>query len=1025
MPTPQAFDSSQTYLDWSSQDINMADFSYPGLFQNPWTGGVDMAWSDANVARHNFATQTVINQPVNPIRQPTQEPYVRIVSKGRIIYRHATAGQILGKGRTRWEVERDQNNERRGGNPWAMWGSKDEWEAAKWMATTKVSQASINKLLKTERYRGANYSFKTAKALFKKIRTEMAGFGGPEWNVVDVTVAGAPKDKATLFWRGLKDTADFQFGRPWFAGKMATAPERHYDSEELERLYENPWTADDWNERQKTLPVGTTYGGILLASDSTLLSTHSGDVEAHAVYMSLANLDKSVRASTSENAWVLVAYIPKSKFEHAMATLEDRPKDVRTKIRGVLNRRLFHRCMEIITRDLRRTKPHDVVDPEGNIRSVLYELTAYIADLEEQWLVAGLGAQTCPHCESHTTCLGNPEYNPPRTPTDVLQKIKHIKTQYRADWGRDISLEEFVNRANEEHLNGVDKPFWQSLPNLNIFNALSPDLLHGFHKQFYDHIYRFNRNGMGALEYDARVRSQIHFSGDRAFLRGVSHISQMTGIEHRLLERSHLAVVANAPGGINVKVIKATRAMMDMIYLAQLPTQSERSLKAYKEAHELFTANRQAWIDNGTRCGKNGVIEHFNIPKMHVIRHLAEHIQRKGSPDNYTTDTTEHLHTDVKDAYRASNRREWKEQTVRWLTRHERMRDFEAWMDWCKTEERRESEQSNLESEQTQRPEVETETNVSSDSDSSRDAQTLVVGGGSEQDEEEWEGETNGDDDRDPDEYGERLEERDEEGVSQCEAEARADMVRRWLLDQPTAVDNSGSRKRKRPTDSDDRNPRSRPRPRFESTHALTELQSINRKPSDRRKSIQQICETYKLDVTELMREIELSPHLSALPISIDEYTLIDVWQALRTHLPSTAYRSNVKMQRIRSRPAARGHAAKNDPVLYVSAEGKTAQTAGIHDATDLPAVPKHGSPQPTLNDVPSNVQEDPPIPVQHHRAIRHSESRHAKAAPHSASFRDSAFMSISTGYCRSCASRRESRQCDGPIFFVLFEQVP
>lgn len=43
------------------------------------------------------------------------------------------------------------------------------------------------------------------------------------------------------------------------------------------------------------------------------------------------------------------------------------------------------------------------------------------------------------------------------------------------------------------------------------------------------------------------VQSQIHFSGDRAFLQGVSHISQMTGIEHRLLERSHLPIVANAP----------------------------------------------------------------------------------------------------------------------------------------------------------------------------------------------------------------------------------------------------------------------------------------------------------------------------------------------------------------------------------------------------------------------------------------------------------------------------------------------
>lgn len=76
--------------------------------------------------------------------------------------------------------------------------------------------------------------------------------------------------------------------------------------------------------------------------------------------------------------------------------------------------------MEVITRPLRRTKPHDVVDPEGYIRSVLYELTGYIADLEEQWLVAGLGGQTCPHCTRDTSHLGDVDCGPLRTPAEIL-----------------------------------------------------------------------------------------------------------------------------------------------------------------------------------------------------------------------------------------------------------------------------------------------------------------------------------------------------------------------------------------------------------------------------------------------------------------------------------------------------------------------------------------------------------------------------------------------------------------------------
>lgn len=83
----------------------------------------------------------------NPVHLPVHPPYIRVVSKGRIIYRHPTGGQSYGKAKTQWEVERERNQERRGGNRWAMWGTQDEWESVKWMATTKVSQSSLNKLL--------------------------------------------------------------------------------------------------------------------------------------------------------------------------------------------------------------------------------------------------------------------------------------------------------------------------------------------------------------------------------------------------------------------------------------------------------------------------------------------------------------------------------------------------------------------------------------------------------------------------------------------------------------------------------------------------------------------------------------------------------------------------------------------------------------------------------------------------------------------------------------------------------------
>ncbi|KAG8707269.1 hypothetical protein FRC09_001928 [Ceratobasidium sp. 395] len=567
-------------------------------------------------------------------------PYTRIVSKGRVIYQHSMAGQTYGKGETPWEAQYRKNVKERGGNPWGIWRTQDKWESAKWMGTTRVSQTSLNVLLRSIRYRRAGYSFNTAKKLFTKIEDEMDGFGGPEWHAEDITLAGAEKDKETLFYRDIQACADFLFGRPYFAGKMAFAPEQLFDADDETRLYENPWTAEWWNKQQESLPAGTTL--------------------AHAVYMTLANLDKTTRASTSARSWILVAYIPKSKFLRTVSKMEHRPTAVQQKIANMLNRRLFHRCMEVITRPLHRSTPHLTVDPEGNIRSVLYALFAYVADLKEQHVIAGISQVSCPHCNCDGTNIGRAECSPPRTQDEVINRIETIKEVYRASYNRPMPLEEFLNESSKHHLNGVDRPFWEHLPNLDIFKALSPDLLHGFHKFFFDHIHKWDLAGVGRDKYNARVKSQVHFSGDRAFPKGILHISQMTGIEHCTLARTHLPIVANSPNNITRHSIAATREAMDVVYLSQLPIHTERSLAAYRQVYNDLMEHRWAWVENGTRKGKKAVITHFNIPKMHVMRHLDEHVQLKGSADNFSTETMEKLHGEVKEAYRASNRREWK-----------------------------------------------------------------------------------------------------------------------------------------------------------------------------------------------------------------------------------------------------------------------------------------------------------------------------------------------------------------------------
>lgn len=148
----------------------------PDILQNPWAEGMpepEAACYDNSGFSH-FCPQEICYSHINYIaippytnapnaqvqpealatneqfHLPAQLPYVHIVSKGRVIYRHPTAGWSYGKAKTQWETEHEQNKELCGGNHWAMWGTQDEWESVKWMATTKVSQSSLNKLLKTK-----------------------------------------------------------------------------------------------------------------------------------------------------------------------------------------------------------------------------------------------------------------------------------------------------------------------------------------------------------------------------------------------------------------------------------------------------------------------------------------------------------------------------------------------------------------------------------------------------------------------------------------------------------------------------------------------------------------------------------------------------------------------------------------------------------------------------------------------------------------------------------------------------------
>lgn len=247
----------------------------------------------------------------------------------------------------------------------------------------------------------------------------------------------------------------------------------------------------------------------------------------------------------------------------------------------------------------------------------------------------------------------------------------------RAARGEDASIWQFVLGCRQRGLNGVVDPWWKYLPWVDICQLLSQEVLHSYHKFFFDHTLKWNTVLMGEKEMDRRLQSQPQQVGVRTVTKGISQISQMSGKEHRALERTHLSVVAGAPG-VTSEVITATRALLDYVYIAQYPSHDEQTLKDLKDAVSLFHESKDIWLKKDARRSKEGnIIAHMDIPKAHTPLHAVECIELKGSSDNYNAETPEHLHIeDLKNAYPHTNRRSYQTQMIRYLVRRDSANNF-------------------------------------------------------------------------------------------------------------------------------------------------------------------------------------------------------------------------------------------------------------------------------------------------------------------------------------------------------------
>ncbi|VDC05421.1 unnamed protein product, partial [Peniophora sp. CBMAI 1063] len=240
---------------------------------------------------------------------------------------------------------------------------------------------------------------------------------------------------------------------------------------------------------------------------------------------------------------------------------------------------------------------------------------------------------------------------------------------------------DFIAACQDAGVKPITNPFWKDWDYADIHQALTPDILHQLYQGMVKHLIVWLKHVYGEKAIDDRFKCLPDNQQLRHFHKGISGLSRVSGTEHQDICRVLLGVIADLPLPTNwqgrpVCVVRATRALLDFVYLAQAPEATESTLTELKQALHTFHVNKHIFKTLGPR-------EHFKLPKLHSLTHYVPSVRLFGTADNYNTSYSERLHIDyAKSAWRASNRKDEYPQMTVWLQRREQIRAHQAYIDW-------------------------------------------------------------------------------------------------------------------------------------------------------------------------------------------------------------------------------------------------------------------------------------------------------------------------------------------------------
>ncbi|KAG1868313.1 hypothetical protein DFJ58DRAFT_714245 [Suillus subalutaceus] len=504
---------------------------------------------------------------------------------------------------------------------WTPYRNRVEFETTEFLYTrNQMSAGNINILLDlwavTLLKHNNKPPFVDCHNLYKTI--DSTPVGDVKWQSFNVRYTGEkPAHNVPPWMTESHEVIRNMLANPDYAKEMDYWPYREFSTDGNECQWQDFMSGDRaWNQAdiisKDSDTAGLTFVPVILSSDKTTVSVATGANDYYPLYVSIGNVSNNVRYA-HHDAVAIISFLamPKTTKEHVACP----------KYRKYC-RQLFHSSISKILENLRpgMTKPEVVRFGDGHYRHVIYGLGPYIADYEEQVLLACIVRSWCPRCMSHRKNLDSKSLYRNRDHTEAL--IEEVTSSYL--WDKYGIVADLV-------------PFTNDFPRGNIHELIAPDLLHQLIKgTFKDHLVEWvgqylhhvhSKKGAEKIQddIDRRIAVVASFSGLRRFPQGRG-FKQWTGDDSKALMK-----VSYVP----MDVVRTFRAFLKFCYFD--------ALNRFHHYRKIFEST--------------GVVFTFSLPRQHSCSHCALLVRLFGAPNGLCSSITETKHIKaVKEPWRCSSR---------------------------------------------------------------------------------------------------------------------------------------------------------------------------------------------------------------------------------------------------------------------------------------------------------------------------------------------------------------------------------